>query len=252
MQRRAYFKLYNQQRRQLRSAQKQLCRLRDSLEALSDNSSMEATQLTKDISRQVLFVDALKKATKEVVQNDKMEKQVQKQEEKQEIEVYQPSEYEKLRDKNMRKNQEFLVSIGIHSRDKLESKKNIEGLAPVEDVAVKIVDTDPARKLWLTVGDDFLTGFMVPPLEKNKRIPVGSLVGVCFDISPGYFFGVIGAKRKMKGVVGHSVHYTDGDEGWLPISQLRLLVVNEDKVLAVFPDVRTQIENEMGKGEVLK
>ena len=254
MHRGAYYKLYNEQRKQLRSAQKQLCRLNRRLGTLSDNSSIEATQLTIDIHRQELFVESLKKATKVVVLDDKKKKEAEKEEEEEKKEkktAYQPSPYEILREENMRKNQQKLKELGFAPPIIKESISEVP-VQQKEVVPQEAINVDAERKLWLTVGDALLTEFMVPPLETRQRVPIGSLVGTCFDISPGYFFGVVGPKSKKHRVVGHTVNYTDGDEDWVPVQQLRLQIVNKDKVLGMFPDVLNQIQNKMGKGEVLK
>ena len=133
-------------------------------------------------------------------------------------------------------------------------------------LAVGEAAAEAARKeqqRWLNVGDLFLTPLMKPPLHVHDPIPERAIVGMRFDVRPGYFFGVIGPRHaKQRGgkrarssaeEYGHVVWYTDGDYGWYPESAglLQVSLVNEAEVLRLFPNVREEVHRNLENGVFL-
>lgn len=255
MTRRDYFRSHYQKKKSLRTQQQQLLRLRraEGLEPIAENTSnnknkkqktkkdkSESESLAIKVRQQQRFVEAVAKVTKVINAAAKELKP-------EAVLKHQPSEFELLREENRRRNAEFLANLGIMPKHNGEQNKVEEVAVPTKEVAV----AQDQRKFWLAVGDEFLTEFMVPYGDGTEPVPVGALVGRCFDTSPGYFFGIVGPKEKRGRVTGHCVHYTDGDVGWLSVAQLRLVLVKEDRVVQLFPNVRRQVEEKMGKGAVV-
>jgi hypothetical protein len=209
----------------------------------------DRTRLAVLIARQELYVVAVKKVMK-----DRNAAGAATTHERTRQNIPSVSDYEQVRLKNIQKNKEFLLALGIGNSEIAGEKATKESAAVA--VAVAGADEMADKQLWLSVGDAFLESFMLPPLDDKKVIPEGALVGVCFDISPGYFFGRIGvreqrAKEGKKSVEwGHFVHFTDGDRGWYPdsVGLLRLILVNEVLTLSHFCSVFVDVESKMGKG----
>ena len=264
MERKDYFRSYYQERKVLKTEQKQLHRLllrrrNQGLKQIAEKTSGNEKKKQKTkvdegnseslsimIRQQEELVKALVKVTNAVVTTHKKLKQTR-------VPEHQPSEFELRRQDNILRNAEFLKNLRIIPKGEQNSTQHTKTADKVASSVPTVEDAlaDEDSQFWLEVGDAVLTEFMVPYGDGTGTVSAGALVGRCFDTSPGYFFGIVGRKEKRSNVNGHFVNYTDGDIGWLSLDQLRLLLVEEDKVLELFPNVRKQVEDKMGKGVVL-